>query len=133
MRALLELLGPRRRVRKIPDRLRKMFRGAHGNRKNGKRGGVRFEIDDAFRRKFMLKKSIFGLLLASAFALAAAAQSVYTPEKGSAERTAILNALRVPVERELKQKIVFQVEDFNVQGNWAFLGGAPQTGGGGKP
>lgn len=61
------------------------------------------------------------------------AQKVYTPEKGSAERTAILSTLRVPVEKELKQKISFNVEHFNVQGNWAFLSGEPQSADGGKP
>jgi hypothetical protein len=63
----------------------------------------------------------------------AVAQSVYTPEKGSAERTAILDALRVPVEKELKQKIVFNVENFNVSGVWAFISGDPQNTSGGKP
>jgi hypothetical protein len=68
-----------------------------------------------------------------AFGVAVAGQSVYTPEKGSAERTAILNALRVPVERELKQKVVFVADDFNVTGNWALIGGRPQTASGGSP
>jgi hypothetical protein len=66
-------------------------------------------------------------------AVSAFGQGAYTPEKGSAERTAILNALRVPVERELKQKIVFNVENFKVQGNWAFLSGDPQNSKGGRP
>ena len=61
------------------------------------------------------------------------AQSVYTPERDSAERKAILNALRVPVEKELKQKIQFSIENFNVQGNWAFLSGAPQNSYGERP
>jgi hypothetical protein len=39
-------------------------------------------------------------------------QDVSTPEKGSAERKAILDALRVPVERELKQPIVFVTDNF---------------------
>lgn len=60
-------------------------------------------------------------------------QNVYTPEKGSAERKAIVDALRVPVERELKQKVIFAAEHFNVSGNWAFLGGAPQNTSGGEP
>lgn len=55
------------------------------------------------------------------------AQKVYTPEKGSAERTAILDTLRKPVEKELKQEIQFVVNDFNVSGNWAFISGEPQT------
>jgi hypothetical protein len=77
------------------------------------------------------------LIISSAFvtllATGALAQKVYTPEKGSAERTSILNALRVPVEKELKQKIVFNVENFNVSGAWAFVSGDPQDSGGGRP
>lgn len=74
--------------------------------------------------------SVFGLLSLS---IVAAAQAVHTPVKGSSERTAILNALRVPVERDLKQKIVFAADHFKVQGNWAYLSGTPQTPGGGRP
>jgi len=64
-----------------------------------------------------------GLVLAGA----AHAQPAYTPEKGSVERTAILNALHVPVERDLKQKVVFVTDNFKVQGTWAFVGGTPQS------
>ena len=73
------------------------------------------------------------IVLTAALATSVSAQTVHTPEKGSAERTAILNTLRVPVERELKQKIVFNLEHFRVAGNWAFLGGDPQSPGGGRP
>lgn len=66
-------------------------------------------------------------------ALAAAAQNVYTPEKGSTERKAILDALRVPVEKDLKQSVVFAADDFRVSGNWAFIGGQPQSANGGRP
>ena len=75
----------------------------------------------------MVNKLFLTLAIFLCLTGAASAQKVYTPEKGSAERTAILNALRVPVERELRQKISFNIDDFNVQGAWAFLGGAPQT------
>ncbi|NOT47961.1 MAG: hypothetical protein HOP17_09480 [Acidobacteria bacterium] len=68
-----------------------------------------------------------------AIACGISAQSVYTPDKGSSERKAILDALRVPVERELKQKIVFVADKFNVQGNWAFVGGIPRSSDGGEP
>jgi len=82
----------------------------------------------------MSMKKIFPvLLIAIVFASTLSAQSVYTPEKGSPERKAILDALRVPVERELKQKIVFVADNFNVQGNWAFVGGRPQGADGGSP
>jgi hypothetical protein len=81
----------------------------------------------------MLKKSFFILSIVLVFAFSAFSQTAYTPEKGSAERAAILNALRVPVERELKQKIQFAVTNFKVHGNWAFLDGEPQNAAGGKP
>ena len=79
------------------------------------------------------KFSIILSLLVFVFAGSAFAQSVYTPEKGSPERKAILDALRIPVERELKQKIVFAADNFNVLGNWAFVSGTPQTPDGGRP
>ncbi|MGE3465968.1 MAG: hypothetical protein AB7J13_03460 [Pyrinomonadaceae bacterium] len=81
----------------------------------------------------MFKKMVSAVLIVGCFSAVAAAQRVYTPAKGSAERKAILNALRVPVEKELKQKIVFAAEHFNVSGNWAFVGGDPQVPGGGMP
>ncbi len=71
---------------------------------------------------------VIGLSITSVFA-----QKTYTPKKGSDERTAILNALRVPVEKELKQEIQFVVNDFNVSGNWAFISGEPQTKSGEMP
>lgn len=81
----------------------------------------------------MLKKSLFSLLIIAALATVSLAQKVSTPGKGSAERTAILAALRVPVEKELKQKIQFSVENFKSNGTWAFLSGDPQNMSGGKP
>ena len=80
-----------------------------------------------------MRKSFFGLFIILVLACSAFAQKVYTPAKGSAERTAILDALRVRVEKGLKQKIVFNVENFNVQGSWAFLSGDPQNAKGGRP
>jgi hypothetical protein len=81
----------------------------------------------------MLKKSLIILSIVLTFASGALAQAAYTPSKGSPERAAILSALRVPVEKELKQKIQFSVENFKVQGNWAFLSGEPQSMSGGRP
>jgi hypothetical protein len=79
-----------------------------------------------------MKKFVPVALLLLLAALPAAAQGVHSPEKGSAERTSILDALRVPVERELKQKVVFVVENINVSGNWAFVSGTPQSANGGE-
>jgi hypothetical protein len=61
------------------------------------------------------------------------AQTAYTPEKGSTERKAILDGLRVPVEKELKQKVIFVVDHLKVQGNWAFVSGTPQGADGERP
>lgn len=80
----------------------------------------------------MTKKVLFALVLFANCGIVLA-QSVYTPEKGSAERVAILNALRVPVEKQLKQRIVFVTDSFKVQGNWAFVSGEPRTPLGRKP
>jgi hypothetical protein len=45
----------------------------------------------------------------------------------------MLDALRIPVERDLKQPIVFAPDNFKVQGTWAFISGTPQAPGGGAP
>lgn len=80
-----------------------------------------------------MRKTLLLLTITLLAVFPAVSQSVYTPERGSAERKAILDALRVPVERELKQPIVFVADNFNVQGNWAFVSGVPQSADGGEP
>ena len=50
----------------------------------------------------------------------------YVPEKGSTERKAIVDALRAPVEKQLKQPVIFKIDHLKVQNNWAFLIGRPQ-------
>jgi len=81
-----------------------------------------------FRKITIFLVFIFSCTLVDVFA-----QRTYTPEKGSVERKAILNSLRLPVEKELKQKIVFNADHFKVQGNWAFVSGSPQTTSGDRP
>lgn len=80
-------------------------------------------------------KTVFSLVLIVVAVLAAniSAQTVYIPEKGSPERKAILDVLRIPVERDLKQKIVFVADNFKVLGDWAFVSGQPTTPSGGRP
>lgn len=73
------------------------------------------------------------ILFVAALAVGVSAQAVHTPEKRSPERKAILDALRLPVERDLKQKVVFVADHFSVQGTWAFVSGAPQNSTGGEP
>lgn len=62
------------------------------------------------------------MLLANPIAHAA----VTTPPPGSAERKAILDVLRIPVEAELKQNVVFVIGKLNVGSGWAFMAGNPQ-------
>jgi hypothetical protein len=58
---------------------------------------------------------------------AAFADHVYTPAQGTAERKAILDALREPVGKELHDEdVVFVVRKLRVNGQWAFLEGRPQ-------
>lgn len=59
--------------------------------------------------------------------------AVYTPEKNSAERTAIFDALRVPVSKELKQDVSFIADKLKVQGDWAFVAGKARNAQGGEP
>ena len=67
------------------------------------------------------------------FATTAFGQATTTPEKSSPVRKAIMNSLRVPVERDLKQKIVFVTDDLKILANWAFVSGRPTTPSGGAP
>ena len=74
----------------------------------------------------MTKRFLAVTMFLMALSAVSFAQTAHTPEKGSAERKAIMDALRIPVEKELKQKIIFSVDHFSVLGNWAFLSGEPQ-------
>jgi hypothetical protein len=50
----------------------------------------------------------------------------YTPERGTAERQTITDVLRVPVQKQLKKKVIFKIGRLKVQDGWAFLLGIPQ-------
>lgn len=61
------------------------------------------------------------------FSLTAFAQTkTYTPAPGSVERKAIMDGLRIPVEKELKKKVVFKIDHLKVKDGWAFMRGVPQ-------
>lgn len=47
------------------------------------------------------------------------AQRAYTPAAGTPERKAIMDALRVPVEADLRQKVIFKVQHLRIVGQWA--------------
>jgi hypothetical protein len=72
------------------------------------------------------------LLLIISAAGVARAQGTTTPAAGSPERKAIADALRAPVERELKQKVIFKIDSLKLKDGWAFLRGVPQRPDGGK-
>ena len=66
---------------------------------------------------------LFALLLCALGPVTAAEPT--TPKPGSQQRKAIMDALRVPVQGELKQPVIFQVSRLRVLDGWAFLAGAP--------
>ena len=49
------------------------------------------------------------------------------------ERKQVLDALRVPVGQELKQDIIFKVDQYKAEGDWAFVSASPRNKDGGAP
>lgn len=49
-----------------------------------------------------------------------AAPRTYQPKPGSAERKAILDALRKPISKDLKRKVIFKVHHLKVCNGWAW-------------
>lgn len=80
----------------------------------------------------MSRKSIasFVVILLVSGAAVAAQESARKPGPGDPLRKAVLDALRAPVEKELKRKVVFKVDELRVLGGWAFVRGVPQQPGG---
>ncbi|HRD49671.1 MAG: hypothetical protein JNK95_07570 [Candidatus Competibacter sp.] len=65
-------------------------------------------------------------LLLNRVSLAGFAQSrPYTSPPGDPERKVIMDALRTPVERALRKRVIFKVDLLKVQAGWAFMRGAP--------
>lgn len=69
------------------------------------------------------------LLIAAAPALA---QTFHTPAPGSAERRALMDAVRPQVEREVGAPVEFVVDTLLVGQGWAFAVLEPQRPGGGR-
>jgi len=53
------------------------------------------------------------------------ASAIYQPQKGSAERRAIMDAARVPVSRELGQTVIFVADTLRTDGRMAYLQATP--------
>ena len=64
------------------------------------------------------------VLVASAGPLRAAPSSaIYEPKPGSAERRAIFSALRVPVGKQVRRRVIFQGPLKASRSGWAFFSG----------
>lgn len=49
----------------------------------------------------------------------------YTPQRGTKERKAIMDAARIPIGNELGQRVIFVVSVLRTDDNWAFLQATP--------
>jgi hypothetical protein len=79
----------------------------------------------------MIPRLLLSVLVVVTLAATALAQATpYTPKAGSAERKAIMDSLRAPVEKRLRKPVIFKVDHLKVQDGWAFLRGVPQRPGG---
>ena len=65
------------------------------------------------------------------FAPIALAADVHEPAKGSAERKAILDAIRPAIEAQMRGPVEFSINVMLSDGEWAFVGANPQRPGGG--
>ena len=68
------------------------------------------------RRKLLRSIAIVSFLISLSTAWA---QAPRTPATGTPERREIMDVLRVPCERDLRQKVIFKVSLLNVVGDWA--------------
>ena len=48
-------------------------------------------------------------------------KGAYTPKAGSSERKAIMDALRIPIQKEAKEKVVFYDVYLKVDTDWAYV------------
>lgn len=75
------------------------------------------------------RRSMLAMLTSAAFcpATRAEAQAIVLVPRGSPERKAMLDIVRVPVERRLGIKVIFEVERLAILGDWAFAEVHPRT------
>ena len=60
------------------------------------------------------------------------AGELHEPAKGSAERKAILDAIRPAIEAQMRTEVEFQINVILSDGEWAFVSANPQHPGGGE-
>ena len=78
--------------------------------------------------RFPAMIAFIAALAASSLAFAA---GIHEPAKGSAERKAILDAIRPAIEAQMRGPVEFQINTMLSDGEWAFVGASPQRPGGG--
>lgn len=76
----------------------------------------------------MFRAAILALTLMAATTPALA--QLHSPPPGSAERRAVLDAVRPHVEEQLGAPVEFVVQTIRVSGDWAFVQATPQRPGG---
>lgn len=79
----------------------------------------------------LVRGTFLGFLVLLTVCGSAFAASIYTPERGSAERKAILDSLRPAMEASMRGPVEFVVNEMNVMDGWAFISVSPQRPGGG--
>ncbi|HYJ78978.1 MAG TPA: hypothetical protein VEW03_05230 [Longimicrobiaceae bacterium] len=79
-----------------------------------------------FRR---LAPALVALSLVASARVSAQARP-HTPAPASPERRAIMDALRAPMQRELRKPVIFEVRTLRVLGAWAFVDAVPRRPGG---
>jgi hypothetical protein len=84
------------------------------------------EADLSASGKVLKVESVKSLGRKSSGSQASSQEQPYTPAPQTAERKAIADALRAPVEKKLRKSVVFKIEHLKVQDGWAFLRGVPQ-------
>jgi len=77
----------------------------------------------------LLATIAFAMTVMTTTALAA---EVHEPAKGSAERKAILNAIRPAIEAQMRGPVEFQISVMRSDGEWAFVDANPQRPDGGE-
>lgn len=75
-------------------------------------------------------KTLVASIVMALFATLVMAAEIHEPAKGSAERKAILDAMRPSIEKQMKAPVEFVIQSLKSDGKWALLIAEPQRPGG---
>lgn len=79
-----------------------------------------------------MKRFLAIAVLVAVISTTALAADIHEPAKGSAERKAILDAIRPAIEAQMRTPVEFQINVMLSDGEWAFISANPQHPGGGE-